>query len=213
MKLALVGPTGFVGSALLAEALARGHQVTALSRHPESLSPAPKLAAVKADVYDPQQVADAVRGHDAVLSAFNPGWQEPEIRQLFVDGSRAIVEGLKRAAVRRLIVVGGAGSLYVAPGLQLVDTPEFPEAWKAGALGARQALDELRAEPDLDWTFFSPAVFLDPGPKQGGVRLGDDEPLMKDGAPAHLSVGDLAAVLLDEVEQPRHVRRRFTAGY
>lgn len=99
--------------------------------------------------------------------------------------------------------------------MQLVDTPTFPAEWKEGALGARQALDELKAEPEpeLDWTFFSPAVFLDPGPREAAVRLGEDAPLMQDdGTPAHLSVGELASVLLDEIEAPRHRRRRFTAG-
>lgn len=214
MKIALIGPTGFVGQALLAEALSRGHAVTALSRRPEAMASAPHLRVVRADVTDEGAVADAVRGQDVVISAFNPGWTDPEIRQHFIEGSRAITAGVKRGGVRRLIVVGGAGSLYVAPGVQLVDTPQFPAAYKEGALGARQALEELKEEAELEWTFFSPAVFLDPGPKQGAVRLGEDAPLMQaDGAPAHLSVGDLAAVLLDEAEAPRHVRRRFTAAY
>src|SRR4249920_2159297 len=149
MKLALIGATGFVGSALLNEALARGHAVTALARTPAKIAARPGLTVVQADVLDPAQVADAVTGHDAVLSAYNPGWQEPKLYDVFLQGSKAIVDGVKRAGVKRLLVVGGAGSLFVAPGVQLVDTPEFPAEWKQGALAAREALNMIRNEPSL----------------------------------------------------------------
>ena len=158
MKLALIGPTGFVGSAILTEALQRGHAVTALSRHPEKLAAQPGLHVARADVLDPAQVADAVAGHDAVISAYNPGWSDPQIHDNFLRGTRAIFDGVKRVGVKRLLVVGGAGSLYVAPGVQLVDTPTFPAEWKQGALAAREALNLIRQESALDWTFVSPAV-------------------------------------------------------
>jgi putative NADH-flavin reductase len=213
MKLALIGPTGFVGAAVLAEALQRGHTVTALSRQPHKLSPQPGLAAVQADVLDPAQVADAVAGHDAVISAYNPGWSDPQIHDNFLRGTRAIFDGVKRAGVKRLLVVGGAGSLYVAPGLQLVDTPTFPEPWKQGALAAREALNLIRQESALDWTFVSPAVFLEPGERTGRFRLGGDEVLMNGEQPARLSVADLAVAIIDEIERPQHVGKRFTVGY
>lgn len=212
MKIALIGATGFVGSKLLDEALRRGHQVTAIVRHPEKLPGSPALIPKATDVYDPAQVAAAVADHDVVLSAFNPGWSEPDIQNLHVKGSRAIVEGVKSAGIRRLIVIGGAGSLFVAPGVQLVDTPQFPAEWKPGALGARQALDELRGEQALDWTSVSPPALLEPGERTGKYRLGGDELLMDGDHPARISVDDFAVAVLDEIERPQHSRRRFTVA-
>lgn len=212
MKIALIGATGFVGSKLLDEALLRGHQVTAIVRHPEKLPSSPTLTPKVADVYDPVQVASAVADHEVVLSAFNPGWSEPDIQNLHVKGSRAIVEGVKSAGVPRLVVIGGAGSLLVAPGVQLIDTPQFPAEWKAGALGARQALDELREEKTLDWTFVSPPALLEPGERTGKYRLGGDELLMDGHHPARISVDDFAVAVLDEIERPQHSRRRFTVA-
>lgn len=156
MNIALIGATGFVGSAILPELLSRGHQVTVLARTPSKLAPQTGLRVVAADVLDVAQVAQAVAGHDAVISAYNPGWGEPKIYELFLQGSQAIVSGVKQAGVKRLLVVGGAGSLFVAPGLQLVDTPEFPAQYKQGALAARELLDQLKAETALDWSFISP---------------------------------------------------------
>ena len=212
MKIALIGATGFVGSKLLDEALQRGHQVTAIVRHPEKLPGSPALTPKSADVYDQAQVVAAVADHDVVLSAFNPGWSEPDIQNLHVKGSRAIVEGAKSAGIRRLIVIGGAGSLLVAPGVQLIDTPQFPAEWKAGALGARQALDELREEKTLDWTFVSPPALLEPGERTGKYRLGGDDLLMDGDHPARISVDDFAVAVLDEIERPQHSRRRFTVA-
>ncbi|PPE68495.1 NAD(P)-dependent oxidoreductase [Caldimonas thermodepolymerans] len=213
MKLALIGPTGFVGSAVLDEALQRDHQVTALARTPGKLAARDGLTVVQADVLDPAQVAAAVAGHDAVISAYNPGWSDPQLYDTFLRGTRAIFEGVKRAGVKRLLVVGGAGSLYVKPGVQLVDTPEFPEAWKQGALAAREALNLIRQETGLDWTFVSPAARLEPGERTGKYRLGADELLMDGDQPARISVADLAVSILDEVERPQHIRKRYTAAY
>ena len=214
MKLALIGPTGQVGRHLLDEALRRGHAVTALSRHPEKLAARPGLTVVKADVYDAAQVASAVAGHDAVLDAFNPGWGDPAIRANFTKGTAAILDGVKQAGVKRIVVVGGAGSLFVAPGTQLVDTPGFPAEWKEGASGAREALKTLQGETALDWTFISPPVFLElhGGARTGAYRLGGDEVLMDGDKPAGISVEDLAVAILDEVEKPAHIRKRFTAA-
>jgi len=213
MKIALIGPTGFVGSAVLAEALARGHEVTALARTPSKIAAQPKLTVVQADVLDAAQVARAVAGHDAVISAYNPGWSEPEIYALFLKGTQAIVDGVKQAGGKRLLIVGGAGSLYAAPGLQIVDTPEFPAQWKPGALAARDALASIQKDTTLDWSFVSPAVHLTPGERRGTYRLGLDTPVLRDGQPSDITVADLAVAIVDEIEQPRHVRQRFTVGY
>ena len=213
MQIALIGGTGFVGAAVLSELLRRGHQVTALARQPGKFAAQPGLRVVQADVLQPGQVAEAARGADAVVDAYNPGWTEPRIQELFLQGSRAIVQGVRDAGVRRLLKVGGAGSLFVAPGVQLVDTPEFPAEWKPGALAARDALTELRAEQALDWTFLSPPILLTPGEAGGPYRTGDEAPLMNaDGSPGTITVGGLAVAITDELEAPRHVRARFTVA-
>ena len=213
MKIALIGGTGFVGSAVLEELLQRGHQVTALARDPAKYPARDGLTVAKADVLDAAQVADAVRGADAVVSAYNPGWKEPEIYNVFLLGTRAVFDGVKRGGVKRLLVVGGAGSLFVAPGVQGVDTPHFPAEWKQGALAAREALNLIKAETSLDWTFLSPAAILEPGPRTGKFRLGADEMLMNGDAPAKISVTDLAVAIADEIEKPQHLQKRFTAAY
>jgi uncharacterized protein len=212
-KIALIGATGFVGAPLLEEAVSRGHTVTALVRHPEKVPAREGVTAVKADVLDTDDLAAKLAGHDIVISAYNPGWDDPEIRQTHVKGSRSINEAAKKAGVKRLIVVGGAGSLEIAPGLQLIDTPEFPAEWKEGALGARDALNELRAETELDWTFVSPAIHLEPGERTGQYRLGGDQPVFDDKNESRISTADLALAILDEAEQGKHIRQRFTAAY
>jgi len=213
MNIALIGATGFVGSAVLEELLRRGHQVTALVRNPVSLAAREGLTVVPADAQDAAQVARAVAGHDAVVSAYNPGWTVPDLYDQFLRGTRAIHAGVKASGVRRLVVVGGAGSLYVAPGVQWVDTPEFPAEWKQGALAAREALHLIRQEDMLDWTFLSPPILLQPGERTGHYRLGQNAPLMEpDGQPGSLSVADLAVALVDELDAPRHVRQRFTVA-
>ncbi len=213
MKIALIGGTGFVGTAVLEELLQRGHQVTALARDPAKYPAREGVKAVQANALSTADVATAVAGHDAVISAYNPGWTEPKIHDLFLQGTQAIVDGVKQSGVKRLLVVGGAGSLYVAPGVQLVDTPQFPEEWKQGALAAREALNRLRTETTLDWTFLSPAVMLAPGERTGKFRLGDDQVLMNGDQPGGISVADLAVAIVDEIETPRHVQKRFTVAY
>jgi putative NADH-flavin reductase len=213
MNIALIGATGFVGSAILPELLARGHRVTALARTPTKITPQAGLNVVQADVLDPAQVAQAVAGHDAVISAYNPGWSEPGIHDLHLQASDAIVAGVKKAGVKRLLAVGGAGSLYVAPGLQLVDTPQFPAEYKQGALAAREALKRLQRESALDWSFVSPPIALAPGERTGRYRVGADELLPGEGEqPAGISVADLAVAIVDEIEKPRHVQKRFTVA-
>jgi putative NADH-flavin reductase len=213
MKVALIGPTGFVGSEVLKELLSRGHEVVALARTPAKVEPKPGLTVVQADAKDSAQVAAAVKGTDAVVNAYNPGWSVPNLYDEFLAGTRAIYAGTKASGVKRLLTVGGAGSLYIAPGVQLVDTPEFPAEWKNGALAAREALNLLRDETSLDWTFLSPAVHLEPGERRGSYRVSLDTPVMDSKGPAHISTADLAVAIVDELEQPQHIRRRFTVGY
>lgn len=216
MKIALIGATGFVGAAVLAELLQRDHQVTALVRDPTKLGSTPGLSTTVADAYDAAAVAAAVRGHDAVVSAFNPGWNEPGLYDKFLSGSAAIEQGVVASGVKRLLVVGGAGSLYVAPGVQLVDTPEFtghvPPNVVPGAQAARDALTALRRNTALDWTFLSPPAMLAAGERTGAYRVGGEELLMAGDQPAGISVADMAIAIADEIERPRHVKARFTVA-
>ncbi|MFD1140745.1 NAD(P)-dependent oxidoreductase [Larkinella insperata] len=214
MKIALIGASGFVGSSLLNEALNRGHEVTAIVRHPEKITAEnERLTVQKGDAQNDDDVASLVAGHDAVVSAYNPGWDNPNIYDDSLVGLQAIQSGTKNSGVKRLLVVGGAGSLEIAPGLQLVDTPQFPEAWKAGALAARDYLTILRKETDLDWTFLSPAIMLEPGERTGKFRLGTEQPVFDANGDSKISVNDLSVALLDELENPQFIRQRFTLGY
>ena len=219
MQVALIGATGFVGAAVLKELLQRGHNVVALVRDPAKLAAQPHLKVVQADVLDAGQVQSAVAGSDAVLSAYNAGWTNPNIYDDFLRGSRAIVQGVKAAGVQRYLVVGGAGSLYVN-GQQLVDSPDFPAAIKPGASAARDMYTELQKESTLDWTLLSPAVGFHGGSaaqsqgRTGQYRTGQDAPLMQaDGQPGDISVQDLAVALVDALEQHNHSQSRFTVAY
>jgi putative NADH-flavin reductase len=217
MKVALIGATGFVGTALVNELVSRGHHVIAIARHPEKLTAkSPHIHPAAVDIFNPKQVAVAVKGADAVVSAYNPGWTNPRIYEEFLAGSRAILAGVKQAGVKRLIVIGGAGSLEIKPGLQLIDSPQFPAEYKAGASGARDFLNEIKKEKDLDWTFFSPAILMNPhtsGVRRGHYRLGLDNPVFDEKGQSVLSVEDLALVIVDELEHQKHSRQRFTAAY
>lgn len=219
MQVALIGATGFVGAAVLKELLQRGHNVVALVRDPAKLAAQPHLKVVQADVLDAAQVQSAVAGSDAVLSAYNAGWTNPNIYDDFLRGSRAIVQGVKAAGVPRYLVVGGAGSLYVN-GQQLVDAPDFPAAIKPGASAARDMYTELQKDSTLDWTLLSPAVGFHGGSaaqskgRTGQYRTGQDAPLMQaDGQPGDISVQDLAVALVDALEQHLHSKQRFTVAY
>jgi len=213
MKIAVIGATGFVGSAIVKEALDRGHEVDAIVRNPDKLTPHAKFHPQKGDVYDEDDVVRLVRGRDAVISAFNPGWCDPDIYNKQVKGARSIVNGVKRAGVKRLLFVGGAGSLEVKPSVQSVDLPEFPAEYKQGALATREALNLLRKEPNLAWSFLSPSADLFRGKRTGKFRLGTDQLLVDAEGKSRISVEDYAMAMIDEVEKPQHICRRFTVGY
>ncbi|WP_420150114.1 NAD(P)-dependent oxidoreductase [Spirosoma sp.] len=214
MKLAIIGASGFVGSALLDEALRRGHDVTAIVRHPEKITTVdPKLTVKQGDALDADTVSELVAGHDAVISAFNAGWTNPNLYQDFLEGCKAIEKGTEHSGVKRLLVVGGAGSLEIAPGVQLVDTPQFPAEWKAGATSARDYLNVLRQNSTLDWTFLSPAIMLVPGERTATFRMGTEQPVFDEKGESKISVTDLAVAILNEIEQPQFIQKRFTVGY
>ncbi len=216
MKIALLGATGFVGTALLTEALTRGHHVTAIVRDPAKLTtPSDLLTVETGDVNQVAQLAQQLAGHDLVLSAYNPGWTHPDLYQAFLTGSRAIEQATAQAGVPRLVVIGGAGSLFI-DGHQLVDGPQFPAEYQQGASAARDYLNELRKNTQLDWTFFSPAIEMHPGidtGRTGQYRLGTESPVFNADGRSFLSVQDLAVAVLDEVEKPQFSRQRFTAAY
>ncbi len=211
MNIVVYGASGMIGQRITQEALNRGHKVTAVVRNPSRLTLThPNLTVEKGNMLDPNDVARVAAGHDAVINATRQPVNEPG--QSYSDAARALIEGLTRAGVRRLIVVGGAGSLEVAPGLQLVDTPDFPPAWKPGALAMRDALDIYRSA-DLDWTYFSPAGFISPGERTGKYRTGTEQLVTDEKGESRISAEDYAAALVDELENPRFVRRRFPASY
>lgn len=212
MNIALIGASGFIGSALRQELLSRGHAVTALVSQPDKLAPAANLRTVKVDVLDTVALTTQLRGHDAVMSAFS-GHAQQDVLGYYERGIRSIVAAAREARVPRLLVVGGAGSLEVAPGVQLLDTPQFPAAYRATAEGARLALNLLRAQEGLNWTMLSPSAVIFPGERTGRFRLGGDQLLVDAQGESRVSVQDYAASFVDELERPAHERRRFTVGY
>lgn len=207
MKLAIIGATGLVGTRILSESLDRGHEVTAIVRNPERLPTHPKLKAARGDATKPAELASLVAGQDVVISAFNPGTDERG------TGTRSIIDAVKRSKVERLLVVGGAGTLEIAPGKRLVDQPDFPAQWKDGALRTAAFLDQLRAETELDWAFVSPGAMLAPGERTGNYRVGGDQLLTDSHGQSRISLEDYAVAMLDEIERPRHHRKRFSVAY
>ena len=213
MKVALLGATGFVGSALLKEALDRGHIVTAIVRHPEKLEKREGLTAKTGDVYDTNSLATLIQGNDAVISAFNPGWKNPNLYADQVRGTASIIAAIKKAGIKRVLWVGGAGGLEVRPGVRVVDSPDLPSWVRPGSLATIDALDQLRNEPELEWSYLAPSADLKAGKRSGKFRLGSDELLVDATGKSEISVQDYAVAMIDELERPAHVRRRFTVGY
>ena len=216
MKIAVIGATGYVGRAVVAELAARGHQVVALARQVEQVAAAENVSAVAADIHSADFVQQ-LQGVDGVVSAFNPGWSNPNIGADYTRGAAAIVAAAKAAQVPYLLVVGGAGSLYVAPDLQVIDTPDFPREIYDGANAARHLLADLKQRNDVNWAFVSPPARLgaDGGfseERTGTYRLGKDDLLMDGELPAGISVADLAIAIADDVEQRAHLHQRFTVA-
>lgn len=216
MKIAVIGATGYVGRAVVAELAARGHQVVALARQVEQVAAAENVSAVAADIHSADFVQQ-LQGVDGVVSAFNAGWSNPNIGADYTRGAAAIVAAAKAAQVPYLLVVGGAGSLYVAPDLQVIDTPDFPREIYDGANAARHLLADLKQRDDVNWAFVSPPARLgaDGGfseERTGTYRLGKDDLLMDGGLPAGISVTDLAVAIADDVEQRAHLHQRFTVA-
>lgn len=204
MNLAVIGATGYVGDAVVRELAARGHNITAFARNPAKVLAAANVRAVAADV-TAADFAAQLAGFNAVVSAFNPGWTNPHIARDFRAGYAAILAAAKAAQVPYLLAVGGAGSLYVAPGVQLIDTPAFPQEIYDGANAARELLRDLQARDDLNWSLISPPARLGAEAgfseeRTGKYRLGQDDLLMDGDAPAGISVADLAVAIADDVE-------------
>lgn len=203
MKIALIGASGNVGQRVVAEAVARGHDVIAIARNVATIAATDRVTPVAADMTDEAQILPALAGADVLILSvrFQDLDFEPVLRTIGKSG------------VPRLLVVGGAASLDVAPGVQLIDTEGFPDFIKVEAEPARQALKRLQQEQAINWTFLSPSVFFGPGERTGTFRLGKDDLLTADDGKSHISYEDYAIALLDEVEQPKHERARFTVGY
>ncbi|MQB04399.1 NAD(P)-dependent oxidoreductase [Agrobacterium tumefaciens] len=201
-KIALIGASGNAGSPILKELSDRGHQVTAIARNPEKIASLPNVVAKKGDVFDQAGLSELLKGHDAVISAVHFTASDPV----------TLIEAVRASGVSRYLVVGGAGSLEIAPGQRVVDLPDFPAAYKAEATKGAEFLDRLKGEKQLDWTFLSPSAEFVPGERTGKFRIGNDS-LLSNEAGSRISFEDYAIALVDEVEKPQHSRQRFTVGY
>lgn len=211
----LIGATGFVGSAVLNELVSRGYKVTAVARNIEKIAKSELLDVVKEDVANVDAIAKLADGKDAIISAYNPGWTNPDIATLISENYPKILSAAKKSGVERMLIVGGAGTLFCAPGLRVVDSGAIPEEIMGGVrpLGDFY-LNTLMNENDIDWVFFSPAGVFDPqGKKTGNYRLGKDDLIVDAEGNSHISVQDYADAMVNELEKPAHHKERFTIGY
>ncbi len=210
MKVIIIGATGTIGQRLVQEGLRRKYEVTAATRDSSKIDQnTERLHGIRMDVMDPASVEAAVAGHDVVINAFGPQFgQESDLP----EAARSIVEGMKNAGVSRLVIVGGAGSLEVAPGVRLMDTPDFPAEIKPLALAHVEAYEVYR-HSDLDWTYVSPASWIEPGKRTGNFRIGTTRLVTDDDGASRISAEDYAAALFDEVEDPQFIHDRFTVAY
>jgi uncharacterized protein len=216
MKIVLFGATGNVGRRIAAEALRRGHDVVGVVRDPAAVTtPDSRVRLVQGDATKAESVAEVVRGADAVVSAISPrpnarGLPQPKL----AENARALIAGLRQAGTRRVLYVGGASTLEIAPGRQLLDEPSFPEAYKAEGLEGREALGIWRTQAEgLDWTFLSPAIEIGPGERTGHYRTTGEQMLFDAKGKSFISFEDYAVAVLDELEQPQHVGQRFGVAY
>lgn len=215
-KVALIGATGYVGSQILEELIRRDYAVTAIAREVSSLKSKEHVIAVQVDINDVSALSSAINGCDAVISAFNAGWTNPNIYDDYMAGAKHIVEAVKEAGIERIIVVGGAGSLLNQEDKRIVDGEDFPQAIKPGALGAADFYEVISREPELNWTFFSPALEMNSsnkGSRTGKYRTGTDHPIFDHNGHSNISVEDAAVAIVDELENKKFVKKRFTAGY
>jgi hypothetical protein len=217
MRIALIGATGRIGSRILAEALARGHAVTAISRHPEKLPAHERVSPIKLDLLDVDALAAALKGHDAVISAYGPGADyvnDPGVFDMYVRAHTAQIAAVKASGVKRLLAVGGAASLKTPAGVELLDSPDWPAQFKKDApRGLRELKVMLAKEPDLDWVFLSPSTFIEPGERTGKFRLDKEHLLFGPDGQSRISMEDYAVAMIDELERPAHHNERFTVGY
>lgn len=214
-KVAVIGATGFVGAQVVKELSNRGYQVEAIVRDASKVEQNEKVTAKSVNVNKADELSEALKGNDAVISAFNAGWTNPNLYDDFLNGSLNIEKAVEQSGVKRFITVGGAGSLYI-DGKQLVDGPDFPAEIKPGATAARDYLNKIKENETLDWTFFSPAIEMHQGTagvRTGKYRTGLESPVFDENGRSILSVEDVAVVLVDELEQNNHIRERFTAAY
>ena len=215
-KIAVIGATGFVGTQVVKELANRGYFVNALARNTSKIEESENVKAVTADIYNTAELSEILKGNDAVISAFNPGWTNPNIFEDFLKGAESIEKAVEESGVKRFITVGGAGSLYIAENLQLIDTPEFPAEIKPGAEAARQYLEIIKKNENLEWTFFSPAIEMHQGTagvRKGTYRTALENPVFDESGRSVLSVEGLAVALVDELENNQFVKQRFTAAY
>ncbi|HEY3684879.1 MAG TPA: NAD(P)-dependent oxidoreductase [Streptosporangiaceae bacterium] len=213
-KIAVFGASGRIGSRVVREALNRGHQVTAVVREPAALADRPDdLRVITGTVFGPAAVAEAVAGQDAVVLAVGGAGASGD-KDMYVRAGNALVDAVRgRGDPPRIIVVGGAGSLEAAPGVRLLDTDGFPDAYRPEAEAGARALDFFRTVTDVPWTYLSPAAEIAPGERTGRYRTGTDRPVVADDGESHISMEDYAMALLDEIEDPKFAGRRFTVGY
>lgn len=211
----LIGASGFVGSAILNELLARGHKVTAIVRNAAKVTVKnDNLNVVVADVTETPRMVELFTGKDAVISAYNPGWSNPNIYEDTKHNYPLILGAAKKAGVRRIQIVGGAGTLFCAPGLRVVDSGVIPAEIMGGVKSLGEFyLDTLMKEDAIDWTFFSPAGTFVQGARTGKFRLGKDDLIVDAEGKSTISVEDYALAMVDELEQENHHKERFTIGY
>ena len=209
MKVVLFGATGNAGSRILKELAARGHEVIAVARDVSKLANMPAVTGKQDDLTDADKIAALMNGVDAAVSAYAP---PPSNTDQLVEVTRRLIEAAEKAAIPRLLVVGGAASLEVAPGVTLYDSGHLPAEWQPIALSHIKTLEALR-QSDIDWTYFSPAAFFEPGERTGKFRLGTDQLITDSQGQSRISMEDYAIALVDELEQPAHHRERFTIGY
>lgn len=214
-KIVLIGASGFVGSAILNEVLDRGLEVVAVVRNPEKIKISnANLTVVKADVSSSSVVANLVKGSDSVISAYNPGWSNPDMYAETLKVYPEILKGVKDGGAKRLLIVGGAGTLFVAPDKRIVDTGAIPEEIIGGVKSLGEFyLNTLTNEKEIDWVFFSPAGNIFPGKRTANYRLGKDDLIVDEKGESNISVQDYAKAMVDELETPQHHYERFTIGY